>query len=573
MNHLECKLCNIKFKTGTARNKHILSKHLMTYKEYVIKVFYDGIWPKCKCGCGTELKFGSHVSRPWFAEYTKNHFPRKKHLQSSKDKIKESVKNTMMQKYGVSNLMLLKTSRDKIKQTKLEKYGDKNYNNIKKNIATKLDRYNTLKVNVKSKSSKYELDIAAQLNAEYKFIYKGKEFDVRKDNYIIEIDGDYFHSDSLKNLSFIQLSTIINDYEKIQIIDNSEEQFKLLKIKVSTLTKNESLESLISKSYLPEFSLNYRDIIIPKKYFESYINKKGKDKLKKYSNLLLKCLRTFQKDFPKIETDEILSDILNTIKYYNLSRIKENNIFKNNISNIGTSYLKSNFNSYWNSKYSSNKLTPVEAWNNDEIMKKVIEYRMGCNNSNELFDFSLHQMVKGLSANRFTISFFKPLLAAAIYYEFLGNKETPVVLDPCAGFGGRMLGFKAKYPNGTYIGVEPNPDTYKELVELGKNFSNIYLYNCKYEDFDISNLNYDLAFTSIPYYDLEIYSNSVTYNNFNEWKNTFLNSIKNTPNIVVNIPQNLRNEFDNVKQDYFLKSNTSHFNKGENTKIEHILVL
>ena len=144
-------------------------------------------------------------------------------------------------------------------------------------------------------------------------------------------------------------------------------------------------------------------------------------------------------------------------------------------------------------------------------MKKIINYRIGINKSNEIFDFSLHQLIRGLSANRYTISFYKPVLAAKIYKTFLNNNINPIVLDPCAGFGGRMLGFKSLYPNGTYIGIEPREKTFNELKKLAKNFNNVELFNCKIEDFKDKYNNYDLVFTSIPYFDLENYDSETYY--------------------------------------------------------------
>ena len=145
-------------------------------------------------------------------------------------------------------------------------------------------------------------------------------------------------------------------------------------------------------------------------------------------------------------------------------------------------------------------------------MQKVIEYRIGLNKSNQTFDFSYKNLVGGLSARRLVISWFKPSLAYYLYKKYLGNKQNPVVFDPCCGFGARLLGFKSAYPNGTYIGCQPNIQTYKQLLKLKQQFqkldstyiNTIFLYNCKFQQFSIN--KYDLAFTSIPYYDLEQYN-------------------------------------------------------------------
>jgi tRNA G46 methylase TrmB len=285
--------------------------------------------------------------------------------------------------------------------------------------------------------------------------------------------------------------------------------------------------------------------------------------------MLLKFVRTFHPDFAYPDTIENLVDIQSKIKKFNYT--VTDNVFNNNTSNIGVSFLKSSFKSYWHSKYNKNQKTPVEVWHDDEFMKKVIEYRIGCNTSNEIFDFSLHQLLRGISAYRHTISFFKPIVAANIYKHFLGDIDAPIVIDPCAGFGGRLLGFKSMYPNGTYIGIEPNIDTFNELQELAKNFTNVELYNCKLEEYTGSK-ECDLAFTSIPYFDTEIYSNHVRYDSIDSWQREFIGSLLTYNNLVVNMSPDIETLFPEPKGKMYLQNQTSHFNKNSKSKLEPILV-
>ena len=283
----------------------------------------------------------------------------------------------------------------------------------------------------------------------------------------------------------------------------------------------------------------------------------------------MKFIRAYSPKFPTITTTETISDVVDKIKNYDLTKIQTDNVFSNNISVIGVPLLKSNFKSYWKSSYKGKK-SPVEAWEDDGIMHDIIKYRIGINKSEETFDFSFHQMVTGINVNRYTVSFFKPLLAAAIYKHFLNDKQSPVVFDPCCGFGGRLLAFKSLYPNGTYIGCEPNIETYNELQEIANNFTNVTIHNCKVEDFNLD-CDVDLTFTSIPYYDLETYSNPIEYKSVTDWRNTFLSKIKSLPNLVLNIPNTLRGDFDENVDEYFIKSNTSHFDKKTTTKTEYLL--
>ncbi len=640
---LDCKICNLDFEDQPTLIRHIKKNHkqFINYEMYVIEYFYNGVRPTCKCGCGTEMKFESHNNPVFYADYTKNHWPHKKHSKETKIKIKETLKQTMLDLYGVDNPMKLQKFIDKIALTKLDKYNDASYNNPEKtkntnlerhgvefpqqnpeikekskqtNLSkfnapsftatsegkqqvkkTKLDRYGDENyVNVeKIKQTKLELygyecefnnrdwrnkhnlgDSKIQLKicnnlGITKFEFGGYEFDGKFFNFIIEVDGSVYHAKTMTNLNIIQLNSIQNNYKKTKLISNSG--FELLRIVAEDFKKNDNItfEDIWLKAYVQDYDFTYTTKFVTKEYL---LKLKSETK-EKYWRIFLRFIRLFQNKFPEIETNESLPTIMSKISEYKFKQI-ENNTFNNNTINLGTSYLKSKFKSYWKSSYKNVK-SPIDAWNDDKIMERIIKYRIGLNKNNEMFDFSLHQLVRGLSALRHTVSFFKPILAATIYKHFIGGKSNPIVFDPCCGFGGRLLGFKSLYPQGTYIGCEPNSETFNELIELSQNFTNVFLYNCKIEDFDLSLLpeNLDLTFTSIPYYDLETYSNPVEYKDFEEWNNTFLTKIKKCPKLIVNIPNSLRNCFDLDVKEYIIQSNTSHFNKKENKKNEFLLDL
>jgi hypothetical protein len=114
--------------------QHHLPKNIMKItKEYIINTHYNGIHPTCKCGCGTELSFKPLKNGPWFAEYTKNHAPKKKHTDETKRKIAESTKKMSIKKFGTENPFQSEVIKEKIRKTNLERYGVDNY--------TKTDEY------------------------------------------------------------------------------------------------------------------------------------------------------------------------------------------------------------------------------------------------------------------------------------------------------------------------------------------------------------------------------------------------------------------------------------------------
>jgi len=477
---------------------------------------------------------------------------------SKSTEIYKKIKKTNLEKYGNECILNLKRVKDKIKKTNLEKYGNECIF-LSKNFRKKY----------LNKTSKIEKEICKQLNGK-KFNYYDKEFDIIKGNNIYEIDGDFYHPNKLENLSILQVGSAINDKEKIDLIKNSK--YQLYKIYISSIPKKYNEEILQQLSYSPNYSITPNQIIVSKEYLKKYINKHGKDKLGKYANLFLKFIRTFHPEFPSNIYNENFNDV-----YYKLSKYEndtiynpESKIFRNNCSSLGCGYLKNNFKSYWNSKY-KNYMTPVEMWYDDNIMTKIILYRIGVNTSGEVFNFSIKELIKGISAIRGTISFFKPVLASNIYQHYLADIKKPTVLDPCSGFGGRLLGFKSKYPNGNYIGIEPNIKTFNELNNLGSKFSNIELYNCKFEDFKIIP-KYDIIFTSIPYYNLETYNNNVDYKSFDDWVNKFIKPLLSYPRIIINMSYELCEKLKLTQYiDTYIINNTSHFNNLMKSKKEVII--
>lgn len=129
----------------------------------------------------------------------------------------------------------------------------------------------------------------------------------------------------------------------------------------------------------------------------------------------------------------------------------------------------------------------------------------------------------GLTKN----TMYRPHLAKMICDKF----KPTVVLDPCCGWGGRMLGVVASGAH--YIGFEPNTKTYKHLLELAEYLDiqdKITIYNEGAENISKHSFSCDLIITSPPYYDLEVYSDEETqsingYTTYNEWRDGWLKSV------------------------------------------------
>lgn len=106
------------------------------------------------------------------------------------------------------------------------------------------------------------------------------------------------------------------------------------------------------------------------------------------------------------------------------------------------------------------------------------------------------------------------------------------VLDPCAGWGGRMLGTVASGSH--YYAFEPNTTTYNNLLRLADflNIQDKVTIICddalQIEKYDIPKVN--LILTSPPYYDLEIYCRESTqsiskYSTYQDWSLHFFKEL------------------------------------------------
>jgi 16S rRNA G966 N2-methylase RsmD len=140
------------------------------------------------------------------------------------------------------------------------------------------------------------------------------------------------------------------------------------------------------------------------------------------------------------------------------------------------------------------------------------------------------------------VTMYRPLMAKKVV-SYLANKDglTDVrVLDVCAGWGGRMIGAKSVGIKVHYTGIDPCAKTYEALRairdELG--LTNVTLIN-KPAEVALQELDpgpgatYDIALTSPPYYNLEIYSDEPTQSvsssavsdGYQTWLNTFLHPV------------------------------------------------
>jgi transposase len=199
-------------------------------------------------------------------------------------------------------------------------------------------------------------------------------------------------------------------------------------------------------------------------------------------------------------------------------------------SRLCTILCKSYCRDFYGAKY-LNKPSVIEAFNDDELLMKCIENRLGLNwITKEKFAISFSNIVRGFASSGicYNVSIFKPAVAKYVYHKYSEVGDT--VYDYSAGWGTRMLG--ATSCGRKYIGVDPltTPSLIELKTDLG--LKDVQLIQDGSENVDLGEDCVDFAFSSPPYYNLEVYSSDNTqayakdedyfYNVY--WKKTLSNT-------------------------------------------------
>lgn len=109
------------------------------------------------------------------------------------------------------------------------------------------------------------------------------------------------------------------------------------------------------------------------------------------------------------------------------------------------------------------------------------------------------------------VSCFRPTAAAVIYDRFCVHSTW----DPCAGFGGRMLGAIASRNVARYVACDPASKTISGLRKMIGDLAHLTSTACAVhkvpaEEYTPDRMAFDLVFTSPPYGRTEIYSDEPT---------------------------------------------------------------
>lgn len=214
------------------------------------------------------------------------------------------------------------------------------------------------------------------------------------------------------------------------------------------------------------------------------------------------------------------------------------------------------------------KYSPYTVWtgmgvdNHKDILSQALK---GLKNEKKL-DYASYRACLRLGSNVYTAPQFRVHNAKQIYEYFKASK----VIDFSSGWGDRLAGFFTSKNSSYYLGVDPNPDVFSKyleqcryydwwrfriyndgnytepvitLDEIAYNYFIFYskstgitvkIYNLPAEDINFEENNFDLVFTSPPYYCIEKYAEHLRaqemqswfrYNTPEKWLNSFLKPV------------------------------------------------
>ena len=518
---LKCKECGQEFTKIDCVTRHAKMIHKMEPKAYYDKWFKKEGEGICKC-CGTETKYWNlehgyrdFCSRKCFWKVTTRlESVKEKRRQTCKEKydsenymqckdFKEKTEVTNLREYGVKNAGGSDVAIAKIKATKLANHGDENYNNMEQTYLTKEIKYGDKYYNNKMKTRQtwqkaYNIDITSPMqipgvkqkalsysskmttpekklfeflkNRKFQFQYgyelNGKSFDFAIFNngelkLLIEIDGIYYHG-----LSEDSNGRHVRGEKDCERFNKVPENVKYI---VCDDNNIENCFDEITKVYDMDYDEWIKSIIsdLPKEF-----------------------------PYPKYTKERLAKDWKHLQEWE-----------WNKDSYVGSSIVRHFHESIWEAHVGKN-ISPVECWNNKELLEKTVKNRMIYSSR-----LSSQSIVDGFNVSKIApkVSVFNPMLAKYLIKTYLN--EFSEVFDPFSGFSGRMLGCCALGKK--YVGQDINT---KHVIESNRIIDYLKLNAIvKKQDIFIDHGNYECLFTCPPYGLKEIWNENETNYTCDMW--------------------------------------------------------
>jgi len=209
-------------------------------------------------------------------------------------------------------------------------------------------------------------------------------------------------------------------------------------------------------------------------------------------------LKTIEKEFKELQKIGI-----------NASKISERSRIGNSVVDYFTFTQRLNTRGKYNVNYFE-FIANLEHFKEKKFIQNMLSYYETVKNKNKKKnEYIVWKEVYNICIS--AINIIRPIVYMEIYSKYKPN----TILDFCAGWGGALVASSAlNVPK--YIGIEINHNlakSYEKLQEFTSHHSSTEI-KMLFQDaltVDYENLDYDLVFTSPPYYFIQKYENNVTY--------------------------------------------------------------
>lgn len=429
-----------------------------------------------------------------------------------KDEIKIKTEETNLKKYGETSYMKTQEGREQARNNmeitrekgleKLKSIGVSNYFQVPE-VKNTIEMTNIVRYGVKHPMQSSEIWNKAVKNAKQSSLEKRfKEFLLNKH---IQFEEQYT----------ISKESISHHYDFAVFKDN------MLKVLVDCDGKYyHGYSSDFTGKFVSDACDEVRLALVPEnvifvKIIEGKEDLGYAEFLKAYDNIdynkfiydTFNWCRQFKFPYPKY-SDKILNSSWNSLK---------SGYWRSMQSRQGEKLILHFYPSIWSANVLG-KMSPVEAWNNDEILLKTIKNRVIYK---DFVDPS--RVLAGLSVTKIAprVSVFSPMLAKYLIEKYLNDCNE--IFDPCSGYGGRLLG--AASLNKTYIGQDINETTVEETCHIIE-FLSLSSVSVKNEDSLNSIGSYECLFTCPPYSDKENWNQEIEYRSSEDWISVCLKNYK-----------------------------------------------